>query len=204
MTEWHERWDEGRIGFHREEVNPWLAARMDALGEPGRVLVPLCGKTVDLTHLAEAGFAPVGVELVEKAAVQYFEDRGLEAERDGDVFRGGGVEIVVGDILEWEPEAKFDAIWDRAAMVALPPDVRPRYAERMLEWLRPGGSLLLLSFTYDQEKAEGPPWSVSDDEVRGHYAAHGALEELAREVGEGPPKFDGLELAEVLWRLERA
>jgi thiopurine S-methyltransferase len=211
-TEWHARWDEGRIGFHLPDVNGALRTYLGRLvDEPSRVLVPLAGKTLDMTFLAEQGHVAVGVELVEKAARDYFAERGITPEERHDphlVLVGGNVELHVADMLEVAEEALggIDAVWDRAAMVALPADVRRAYAARLLSLLPAGQRLLLVAFGYDQSRMDGPPFSVPDDEVRGHYDAAGTLELLEHATMGGPGKFaeKGIEITESVGLLERA
>lgn len=211
-ADWQERWNEGRIGFHLPDVNGTLRAHLDVLvSQPSRVLVPLAGKTHDMSFLSESGHTAVGVELVELAARAYFEERGLTPEERSAphlVLSAGGVELHVADILKITAEelGPIDAIWDRAAMVALPPDDRERYSARVREFLPAGGRLLLVTFGYDQSRIEGPPYSVPDTEVEHHYAAAGTLTRLEHSLGEGPGKFaeDGIEVTESVFLLKRA
>lgn len=176
---WHDRWQQGRTGFHRSSVHPDLIAHADALlgTAPCRVLVPLCGKSLDLGWLVERGHEVVGVELSERAARQYHEAAGIQptiTAGDGfSVWRSPGLSYHIGDVFS-VPLGAVDAIWDRAALVALSAEQRPRYAARLRGALVPGGRMLLSSLKYDGDRS-GPPHSISDDEVRGHYAAAGRL-----------------------------
>lgn len=212
MTDWHERWNEGRIGFHLPDVNETLVKyHKRLLAEPGRVLVPLAGKTLDMTFLAEQGHEAVGVELVEKAARAYFEDHKLVPavhEAPHLLMEAGGVEMHVADFFDVEDAslAPVDAIWDRAAMVALDAPTRERYAARLKGLLPRGRRLLLVTFAYDQSAIDGPPFSVPDEEVERHYAGAGKLERLEHKVDQGPGRFQelGIEITESVWLLERA
>jgi thiopurine S-methyltransferase len=171
---WRERWDDGRIGFHEALGNellrhhwPELLARQRARGVDAgsRVLVPLCGKTTDLTWLREFGHDVVGVEFVETAAVAYFAERGVTPrrfERGGAVcYEYDGVSIWVADFLEMNPEhvGTFDLIYDRAALVALAPEQRQRYIDRLALLSNPGALLFLISFEHDF--GSGPPFSAA-------------------------------------------
>ncbi len=84
---WHERWKLGQIGFHQQRVHPGLQDHAEAfLGSASqRVLVPLCGKSLDLDWLARQGHDVVGVELSEVAVQQFHEehDRTPEVETHG-------------------------------------------------------------------------------------------------------------------------
>lgn len=174
---WHERWREGRTGFHRTEVNPWLRARFPELGiQPGaRALVPLCGKSLDLGWLVDHGLRPVGVELSPIACAAVFEERGVQPERSGfgslERWRGGDIEVYCGDFLD---PALVDigpchGLWDRAALIALPRVMRPDYVRQCARLLAPGAAGLLVSLEYDPAEMEGPPFSVSPPEVESLY-----------------------------------
>ncbi|PIE19668.1 MAG: thiopurine S-methyltransferase [Proteobacteria bacterium] len=191
LRAWQERWQQGRIGFHRSAVNEHLVEHGAALlgdGRP-RVLVPLCGKTIDLCWLAERAATPVvGVEFVESALQAFFEEQGLSASRQlheggWPVYRDGKVELHAGDAFEVIPRLAagggFDAIYDRAALIALAPERRGPYAAMLREALAPGGRLLLLTTTYDQRALSGPPFSVDHDEIMRHFDHAGfAVEQL--------------------------
>lgn len=211
--EWHERWREGRIGFHLSHVNPTLVRFLPRLApSPTRVLVPLCGKSLDLRYLAEQGHDVVGVELVEQAARDFFDENGIAATRDHDdggvVYRGDGVEIHVADMLQVSAETLglVGAIYDRAALVALSEEERSAYAQRLLQLLPSGCRMLLSTLAYDQTRVDGPPYSVSGDEVTALYGHAGVLERVEHDPStEGPPRFKelGLALSESTWLLTR-
>lgn len=174
---WRERWREGRIGFHLTAPNPLLVAHADVFPEGARVLVPLCGKSLDLGWLAARGHSVVGVELVEDAARAFFAEAGLSPERreDGPFihYQSGNVEILVGDLFDANPVrlGQFDAVFDRASMIALPEPVRARYVPLVRSLLKPGGVVLLI--TLDADVGGGPPFALPDAEVRRLYAADG-------------------------------
>lgn len=169
---WLERWEKQQIGFHEGAPNAWLEEHALLLGPgPGRrVLVPLCGKSVDLAFLAAHGFEVVGVELARSAAEAFFEEAGLEPTRraDGELerFSVPGIEIVVGDYLTLGPEqiGTFDAYYDRAAVVAMPPELRKRYARAGRALLRPEAVGLIVTFEHDGPK-DAPPFSVDAAEL---------------------------------------
>ncbi|MFJ4144597.1 thiopurine S-methyltransferase [Pseudomonas sp. NPDC089734] len=172
---WHHRWSEGQIGFNQEQVNPYLQNFWPELQLPqgARVLVPLCGKSLDMDWLVEKGFSVVGVELSEKAAQAYFEERSRVPEileRDGfKVYRHGACQIWCGDFFAVTAAhiGHCDAFYDRAALIALPDDMRGRYAEHLGRLLPPGSRGLLISLDYDQAQLDGPPFSVSESQLGG-------------------------------------
>lgn len=211
--DWRARWREGRIGFHLPHVNPDLERWLPRLASaPTRVLVPLCGKSVDMPFLAAQGHEVVGVELVEQAAQDLFREAELTTSRDEElgypVYRGGGIEVHVTDMLRVPADALglVGAIYDRAALIALPPDVRAPYARRLVELLPPGCRMLLTTLAYDQARMDGPPFSVSDEEVHALYGEAGTLERLeSRRAEDVPPRAReaGVELTTTVWLFTR-
>lgn len=170
---WHERWSSNRIGFHREAPLPLLVTHWPALELPAdaRVFVPLCGKSLDMLWLAERGHHVLGVELSELAVRQFFEARGLApAIHDtaaGRHFTSGPFELIVGDAFALDAETLADcaAVYDRAALIALPADLRRTYAATAWRRLPPGCQGLLVTLEYPQAEKAGPPFSVAADEV---------------------------------------
>jgi thiopurine S-methyltransferase len=171
---WTERWAEGRIGFHQDQVHSDLLSHgLQHLGTTQqRVLVPLCGKTNDLLWFANQDHAVVGVDLSALAIAQWHTENNRSANGESisgaTRYRSENVEMWCGDVLELGPETlgQFDLVWDRAAMVALMPEQRILYAQRLHALLRPGGRLLINSFEYDQTQMEGPPHSVPLSELQ--------------------------------------
>ena len=191
---WVTRWREGRIQFHVDKVNPILDRYVDRLLPEGfgRVLVPLCGKSLDLDWLVGHGHEVVGVELVEKAVEDLFNGiGGSPTISTQDVFqswRSDGLEVLVGDLFELDANVsgKFDAIWDRAAFVALRPSDRDRYAPHLQEFLRPSGRILLSTISYDESNMEGPPFSVSANEVHHRFGNSLSVEKLEEGINTDP------------------
>jgi thiopurine S-methyltransferase len=206
---WLERWELGRIGFHREDANPRLVEHHKALDDAIRVLVPLCGKSVDLEWLVVQGFEVVGIELSELAAQAFFSERGFTPERrERGAFvelRHGNVSILVGDFFAARGEELgfFDGVYDRAAMIALPPDLRARYAAHLQTLLTPKAKLLLITLHFDAEG--GPPFSVPPEEVMAAYAAAN-ITVLASEDGSadapGPVERGATFVHENVYRIE--
>jgi len=169
---WHERWQAGQIGFHEGRVNRMLEAHLDRLpvAKGARMFLPLCGKTRDIAWLRERGYRMAGAELSGIAIAQLFEEMGLTPEVSdcGRLRRhsAGGVEVFEGDIFDLTAETldPVDAVFDRAALVALPEDMRGRYARHMAA-ITGRASQLLVSFVYDPALMQGPPFSVEDEEI---------------------------------------
>ncbi len=170
---WQPKWQEGQTAFHEGAPNELLVRHAKQLGAHARVLVPLAGKAVDLVWLASNGHEVVGIEFVPEAVEAFFAERKLEPkkERRGkhEAFTAGGVTLVLADMFEVTPESigTFDAIYDRAALVALVPDMRARYVA-VCNAL--ASRTLLISFAYDQSKTDGPPWSVDEASIHALFA----------------------------------
>ena len=169
---WLKRWQENRIGFHKIGVNPLLDQFLPQVStKPGRTLVPLCGKSQDMAWLVSHGHNVVGVDISEIAARAFASEQGIplkvSKEPPFTVFRGERIGIFVGDFFNLKPDrGQFDLIYDRAALIALAPDVRPAYVRQLKALLAPGGRILLISLEYDTRKMEGPPFSVPESDVR--------------------------------------
>lgn len=184
---WHERWARNQIGFHEAEGNALMAKHFGALGlkAGARVFVPLCGKTRDIGRLRAQGFRVAGAELSETAVRQLFAEMEVvpSVAPTGPVtrFNAPGIDIFVGDIFDLTPDVlgPVEAVYDRAALVALPAPMRDRYTKHLTALTR-AAPQLLLTFEYDQSRMNGPPFSVTAAEVERQYAAGYAIQELAR------------------------
>ena len=208
--EWLARWESGQTGWHEAGGNSALRKFWPRLPAGSRVLVPLCGKTPDLLWLAQLGLEVTGVELSEIAARAFFVDTGISFETEQLekllCFRGvdQAVSIVCGDYFQFSDEP-FDALYDRAALVALPPELRPDYVEHTRSLLKSDAAQLLITLEYDQSKANGPPFSVLSEEV-GEYWPHLSRAGYMSALGNMPPKFmeAGIEeFVEAVWLADR-
>ena len=207
---WLERWNIGQIGFHQSAVNSRLQRFWPQLDVPAEksVFVPLCGKTLDMHFLAACGHRVVGVEFSEIAVRAFFEEAGIACERHDDgslpYFEGGAFRLYCGDFFALGRSDIGDvaAVYDRASLIALPPDTRPAYAQHLTELATSASAMLVLTILYDQNAVAGPPFSVPKDELQELYAADWEIETL--EVDENPtmpPKFEGLKASETVHRL---
>lgn len=168
---WHERWKRREIGFHRDSVH-WGLPRhwADIAGEEARkVLAPLCGKSLDLHWLAERGHAVTGLEISGQAIAEFFEEAGISPARTpaGAATRwsAGPYRLIEGDFFEWRAAEPFPLFYDRAALVALPPSMRPRYLAHLHRQLAPGARGLLITLEYEQSQMKGPPFAVPESEL---------------------------------------
>jgi thiopurine S-methyltransferase len=214
---WRKRWAEGRIGFNQGTPNAFLRAYVERLlagaQAGGKVLVPLAGKSTDLEFLTGHGCTVTGVELVRDAAAAFFEERGItptEGTWQGfDTIAAGGVRFAIGDFfgLHLPESERFDAAYDRAALIAVRPEERARYVATLLAALRPGARLLLVTFAVEGMDAGGPPYSVTEGDVRGLFAdCHLELLETSDITAEEKRFTDrgATRVSEQAWMVERA
>jgi thiopurine S-methyltransferase len=172
---WIERWQENRIGFHEGRPNRFLEQYVARLGERRRVLVPLCGKSHDLAFLASQGHSVLGIELVEDAVRAFFDERlitpAIERRDLHAEYTAGPITILAGDLfaITREHVGAVDALYDRAALVALPPELRPAYAAHVRSLCAPGSPALVISLEYPDGAKEPPPFAVLEPEVRERY-----------------------------------
>ncbi|HKR76545.1 MAG TPA: thiopurine S-methyltransferase [Rhodanobacter sp.] len=195
---WLERWREGHTGFHRDAPMPLLLQHWPTLALPkgSRVLVPLCGKTLDMPWLAEQGHRVLGVELSPLAVAQFFAEQDLTPKRHespmGVHHVAGNIEIIEGDVFALDDAtlASCSAVYDRAAVIALPPPLRGRYAREVYARLPAGCRGVMITLEYPQHEMEGPPFSVDGGEVAALFAADWNVELLERrDILASQPRF---------------
>jgi thiopurine S-methyltransferase len=191
---WQARWDANQIGFHERQVHRLLTRfakhllpSRNAIESKPRMLVPLCGKSLDLPWLRDQGFDITGIEFVRLAAESFFSEQRLSPRvfqaGDFECFESPGLTMWVGDFfdLATADNSAFDAAYDRAALVALKPEDRARYAATLLGALKPGAKVLLITFVYEQAEMSGPPFSVSEQAVAELFSASCSVEQLVDE-----------------------
>ncbi len=211
---WHQRWQLQQIAFHQNQVNPLLSRFWSELQLPvgSRVLVPLCGKSADMLWLLNQGYPLVGVELSDVAVEAFFEENQLAPQRSQqgalESWRVAELELLCGDLFAVAPEqyGGFDAIYDRAALIALPLSMRAAYINKLVDLLRPDGQLLLITLEYPAELHQGPPFSISESEVEALFSSRFTVERLASEVltkqSQGFSRRGLLGSTEVVYRLK--
>ena len=173
---WHQRWQSGKIGFHEGEANTLLCKHIAHLNlEPhSRVFLPLCGKTRDIAWLLSQGHSVVGIELSQTAVEQLFAELHVDpviSEIDNlRHYSHHNIDIYAGDIFDLSADTvgPIDAIYDRAALVALPPHIRNLYTEHLIN-ITHTASQFLICFEYDQSQMDGPPFSINEQEVKLQY-----------------------------------
>lgn len=204
---WHARWQQNQIGFHQGQVNPYLQQHWQALAvpSPARVLVPLCGKSLDLLWLRQQGYSVEGIELSELAIRAFLEENGIEAtpRKHGDflVWESDGLRLWCGDFFRLDTNmlGSVQAIYDRAALIALPAPMRSQYVDH-LQKLAGTVPHFLVTLEYPQAKMDGPPFSVDEAEVHNLFESrylgteprtrHDVLSESARFQQRGLNQLD--------------
>jgi thiopurine S-methyltransferase len=211
---WLERWRRGETGWHLPEINLHLREFWPRLGLPSalQVFVPLCGKALDLLWLASQGHRVLGVEISQQAVEEFFAEAGLvpEITESGPQRRSRADELTLlcGDFFDLTPDhlREVGAVYDRASLIALPPELRSRYAAHFKTLVPSAAPSLLITLDYDQSQMAGPPFSVHREEVERLFADRYAITELTRfDALDDSPNFRrrGLTaLAEEVWRLD--
>jgi len=185
---WHQRWEQNQIGFHNPQVNEYLLAHWhEFAAAPGaRVLVPLCGKSLDLIWLREQGASVLGVEISQLAVEAFFAEWGVSPRESASgalrCYSAGGVDILCGDFFHLEPVhvEGVSLIYDRAALVALPQLMRPDYGA-VLKSLLPAAPQMLVCVDYPQHQMQGPPFAVGEEEVLALYEDTYVVHVLSRQ-----------------------
>lgn len=212
---WHSRWQEKRIGFNQSAVNPLLINYFKQLNLPAGslVFVPLCGKSIDMAWLAAQGYDVVGVELVETAVQEFFTEQNISPTvhqyLDNPAIKyyqgqlsGQTITLWVADIfaLTTEDIGSVNAVYDKAALIALPADMRVQYSAQMYQ-LSANAPQFIITLTYDQSKKAGPPFSISSEQIQQYYGDNYHISELTSEptsIGSAPK----LTVSEHVWLLK--
>jgi len=174
---WQTKWQARDIGFHKQHENPLLTQYLPhlKLQTGARIFLPLCGKTKDISWLNTQGYNIVGVELIETAVIELFEEMSvspqIEENSQFKIYQHNGITIFVGDFFQLTQSllGPVDAIYDRAALVALPKLMRIDYVQHLIK-ITNMANQLLICFEYDQSKMGGPPFSINEDEIFNHYS----------------------------------
>lgn len=192
---WHDKWEIKQTGFHLNYVHPILKRRIGLLAQQQTVLVPLCGKTLDIGYLLDQGNTVIAAELSEIAISELFEQLGLvptiSAWKEGKKYQAGKLTVYVGDFFTLDAQDVGEIAWvyDRAAIVALPEELRVKYTQHLMD-ITNKAPQLLLTLDYDQNVAGGPPFAVSGEEVAQHYSNVYSIELLEEaDIIEEEPRF---------------
>ncbi|WP_323751795.1 thiopurine S-methyltransferase [Marinobacter sp.] len=186
---WHERWAKEQIGFHEGTVNQYLRDHWSALSGSGTeaVFVPLCGKAHDMWWLHDRGHPIIGVELSDVACKDFFEEAGEKAMvSPGEpftTFTHGSLQLWCGDFFQLVPQdlKHIRLVYDRAALIALPPEMRKEYVNHLTAVTPDNITILLVTLDYDNHEMKGPPFNVTDDEVHELFAEDYSITQIHRQ-----------------------
>lgn len=163
---WHQRWQNNELGFQLEQAHPLLCQLLPKfLKQHTKVFVPLCGKSPDISYLARY-LSVVGAELSTIACQDFFNEQQLNvtcsAYGSFNRYHAANIEIWQGDYFQLHPEhvegCRF--VYDRAAIIALPPEMRQRYVAKLRQLLPAKTELLLISVEYPEHEKAGPPFNL--------------------------------------------
>ena len=186
---WVQRWQANQIGFHQDQINPYLIEYWPQLALPtdSEVFVPLAGKSLDMWWLRDQGHRVLGVELSPIAVADFFSQADVTPEQSQDgpfqQCASDGLKLLCGDFfaLDSARMAGVSAVFDRASLVAMPPQMRPDYAAHLMAILPVGCPMLLVTMEYPEGQMQGPPFPVAEDEVRQLFSGHYHIERLAQQ-----------------------
>lgn len=205
---WINKWQNGETRFHQSQYHPLLVKFGEKFSK-GAILVPLCGKTLDMLYLVSKGHSVIGVELSPIACKDFFEEAKIEytttSVENFTVFKSESVTLWCGDFFKL-PQSEWDKVtglYDRAALVALPEEVRKAYAAEIFNRSTRPLEILLIALEYIKDAFQGPPFSVVEHEVNEIYRPftiskiHSEREER---IPKDNPKFQSIVLTEnVYW-----
>lgn len=188
---WIHKWQNNQTGFHKSEVHPLLIEYIDKLNisKGDTVFVPLCGKSLDLLWLNSQGFKVVGIELSELAIEQLFSENNLTYNKSKqgvfNVYTFENIKIYQGDFFEFCQEFTKDvkAVYDRAALIALPDGLVEKYVDKMYKLLPQASKIILVTLELIRTATDalGPPFSFSDEKTRGLFGQYCSVELLQTE-----------------------
>jgi len=171
---WNERWVNNQIGFHQGKPHSSLVKFIDVFKGHKKVLVPLCGKTLDMIFLRDQGFEVIGVEFSELAILDFIKENKLSMKKSSEkhfqVYRGEGLTLYQGDFFNLTKEdlSGVTACYDRASMVAFDDQERLRYSDFLKRTAVDLKKCLVIVFNYGPVPG-GPPYSVVDEEISKLY-----------------------------------
>lgn len=203
---WYKQWQSNNIGFDQEEPNKLMKHFFPSLqlNAGSRIFVPLCGKSVDMLWLAEQGYKIIGVELSPLACDTFFKEYQipvtLTQTEDFVVYHSEGIDLFCGDFFKLNSTilGSVDAVYDRAALIALPQDMRRSYAAHLMQLLQAESPILLITAAYDQEQMPGPPFSVDKNEVVALYNEYFNINQVYHKPFEPPIHLQEKGLAQAI------
>lgn len=178
---WNERYTSGDTPWALEGI-PQALDRLLCRTKPGAVLIPGCGKDHNVIRaFVGAGFTTTAIDFSPAAVAQAKIALGDFGDR-----------LIVADFFQHDfGTSRFDVIYERTFLCALPPSLRGQYAERVAELIRPNG-VLAGFFFYGEEDPVGPPFPLSPEQGNKLFERSFRLRYRER-VEDSLPIFDGRE-----------
>ncbi|MDP1603987.1 MAG: thiopurine S-methyltransferase [Legionella sp.] len=183
---WHQKWQAKEIGFNQSQPNKLMQRYFSSLElkSGSRVFVPLCGQSIDMLWLASQGYHVVGVELSQVACCAFFKEHKIPVTivemNDFISYESDDITIYAGDFFKLDRKipGKIDAVYDRAALVALPEATRKAYSKHLIKLMPRATAMFLITTSYNQNEMQGPPFSVDEMAVNELYSAHFVINQL--------------------------
>jgi thiopurine S-methyltransferase len=186
---WIQRWEQGKIGFHLDTTHPLLLKYYEQLQLPNKktVFVPLSGKSLDLAWLQQQGHHVIANELSTTACHTFFSEHQLtlkiQTHDDFTFFQADNLQIICADFFKLKKDmlAETNLVYDRAALIALPEEMRKQYCQQLMSIIPAGTPILLITLEYNQNEMAGPPFSVSEEELSHYFADQYSIQCLCTE-----------------------
>jgi len=184
---WLEKWQNKQTGFHKDEVHPLLIKYIDELklNSGDTVFVPLCGKTLDMLWLNSQGYKVIGIELSELAIKEFFVDNDItyKKESDGlfDIYTYENITIYKGDFFDLTAKycQQVNAVYDRAALIALPGELVMKYVNKMLDVIPDLAMGILITLEFNRSSdSKGPPFNTSNEKVMKLFQKYMSIEQI--------------------------
>lgn len=194
--DWEAHFRAERTPWERPSLHPaFVAWRAEGTLAPCRILLPGAGRSGEPLALARDGFDITAVDLTPSA---------VEVQRVRLQAAGLRGTVAQADLMAWNADRPFDAVYDQTCLCALPPAILPDYVARLHAWLLPGGRLFILFM--QTGTAGGPPFDCPPDAMRGLFGTGWAWpDQLGEPVAHGIRRAEGApqnrEIPAVLTRL---
>lgn len=182
---WQQHWSDGQTAFHLDDIHPDLQVFLPVLSlELGdTVFVPLCGRTLDIGYLLNVGYNVIAIEMVEYAVQQLFNQLSIVPEvsgwKQGKCYRADHLTVYVGNYFDLSSDecAEVSAIYDRAALAAMPYKLQQRYCQHLGD-ITVYAKQLVIASAFDQTKMQGPPFTITPQHIQQYYGQHYTIELL--------------------------
>lgn len=171
---WIQSWEKGgfHTSFHRKDIHPYVLEHLSPAELQGKtVLVPLCGKSLDMLYLSSYAEKVIGIELVEQAILEFLEENQLSYTHPApEIYQIGNITLLCRDFmtLTLDDIGRIDWVYDRAALVALPDEMRPQYLQTIDRLTDVHTKSLLITLEYFP-LLESAPFSIPPKMVERYY-----------------------------------